>query len=253
VRKSNDILAANVVPRSWAGLVDPHYPRLGMGFDVATTLRKKGKGGNKSNPSAICVMQEIGLMYHIRLMLRFRTNDPRIANLIIESILASLAEIHSGMRVRRLCVDATNERFFAANLKANFSGRLPVEPVVGSEGMEYRGQKMTSKAYLGNLLADHLEDGYVAMPETDWLQKDFRLVKRVAETFDAEIDEDGNHGDTFDAAKLALHALVAKGGPAEAAGVAVGSYAKPNPTAGRKFHNPYAHLYDGSGGNRRPT
>lgn len=251
MKVARTISIADAVPRTFADLIDPKYPRLGLGFDVATTLRKKGKGGNKSNPSAICLLQEIGLMYHVRLLLRFRTNDPKVAIAIIERILEIIAELRAGMRVRRLCVDATNERFFAANLKTHFSGKLPVVPVVGSEGREYKGQKMTMKAYLGNLLVDHVEDGYLALPEEEFVQKDFRLVKRVAESFDAEIDEDGNHGDTFDGTKLALFALHEGGGPAEASAAAVGSYAGGKPQT-RKLFNKFAHRFGPRGGHRRP-
>ena len=248
------ISVRSAINRAWAGLLDPDAIRIGMGFDVATTLKKKGKGGNQSNPSAICVLQQVGLMFLSRLFVRFRTNDPKIAAAIIEAILADIAAARPLLRVRKLCVDATNERFFAANLKSEFAGRLIVEPVVGSEGMEYRGLKMTMKAYLGNQLVDHVEDGYFAMPELAWLQSDFRLVKRVAESFDAEIDEHGNHGDCFDAAKLALHALVHGGGPAEARAAAVGSYAKaPGTQPGRKLFNQFAHLHRRGGGIRRPV
>lgn len=234
------VKVSDILPRGWVNYLDPAFPKLGLGFDVATTLKAKGKRAAKTNPSVLWLTQQVGLQYIARLILRFRTNDPKIATALIEQILIGVTS--RGLRIRKLCVDATNERFFAANLKTHFSGRLVVEPVVSSEGTIYLGQSMKMKAYLGNLLVEQFEDGYVSMPEADWLQADMRLAKKVGETFDNELDENGNHGDTFDGAKLSLHALVSKGGPAEARAASTGSYGaagKPQ----RKVLNPFAHRY----------
>jgi len=79
----------------------------------------------------------------------------------------------------------------------------------------------------GNLMVNTAEDGYLALPSEEWVKSDVRSVVRERGTFEAEILEDGGHGDVFDACKLALHAIIAKGdgGRAEAAAAGVGSLA----------------------------
>jgi hypothetical protein len=46
-----------------------------------------------------------------------------------------------------------------------------------------------------------------------------RLVKRVRGGFNNDVDSAGNHGDTFDAFKLSMHALHCDAGPVEATAV----------------------------------
>ncbi|WP_414664864.1 hypothetical protein [Horticoccus sp. 23ND18S-11] len=252
MKRTNDIRVADVLPKGWQHYIDERYPRLGLGFDVATTLKKPGGGKGKSratvsNPSAICLDQQVGFQSITRLMLRFRTNDPAIATALLEAIINGIPH---GLRVGKLCVDASNERFFAANLRKHFAGKVVVVPVINSENTEYRGLKMNHKQYLGSQLVDHFDDGYCPIPEADWLCADMRLVKKIGDTFDAEVDENGNHGDTFDAKKLALHALVSKGGPAEARASPVGTYGGGS-HASRKVLNPFANRFEKRGGSRR--
>jgi hypothetical protein len=243
MKRSDGIRVANLFPSDWANFIDPNFPRLGMGFDVATSLKVAGGGGKKtvSNPSAICLDQQIGLQCITRLILRFRTNDPAVAIAIIDVILAGIPE---GMRVGKLCIDASNERFFAVNVKSHLAGRVTVIPVISGEKTTYGSVPMNFKQYLGSQLVDMLEDGYSPLPEAEWLRKDMRLVKKVGDTFDTELDEDGNHGDTFDAKKLAVHALVGKGGPAQASGAKVGTYGGRAGAGTRKFRNPYASKFE---------
>lgn len=254
MKRPDGIKVPDVLPKGWQHYIDPRFPKLGIGFDVATTLKQpgggKGKGKNTvSNPSAICLDQLVGHFSITRLMLRFRTNDPDVAFAIIDLILAGIPD---GLRVGRLCIDATNERFFAVNLKKYLAGRVVVVPVVASEGTEYGGLKMNFKQYLGSQLVDYFDDGYCPIPEADWLCNDMRLVKKIGDTFDSEVDEHGNHGDTFDAKKLALHALVRSKavGPADAVAAgtgAMGTAIKPP----RKVLNPYASKFEIRAGTRR--
>lgn len=247
-----DIHVSEVLPKGWQHHIDDRYPRLGLGFDVATTLKKPGggKGGKKatvSNPSAICLDQQVGHHFVTRLMVRFRTNDPAVAIALLDEIVGGIAH---GLRIGKMCIDASNEKFFAAAVRSHFAGRVVVVPVVSSEGTEYRGLKMNFKQYLGGQLVDHFDDGYCAIPEADWVSSDMRLVKKIGDTFDNELDEHGNHGDTFDAKKLAVHALVLKGGPAEIAAAGTGSFAR-TPAPARKLLNPYAHKFTPRAGVRR--
>jgi hypothetical protein len=141
---------------------------------------------NKSNPSALAVTQEVGMNYFVRLLLRWKTSDPAVTTAIIKTALPH------GLRARRLCVDATSER-------------------------------MNYKCYLGNLLVNTCDDGRLALPDAPWLTADLRSVTRSKGTFEAEVLEDGGHGDCFDAIKLSLHALMTRGGPAQARAAQVGA------------------------------
>jgi hypothetical protein len=204
----------SLFPPEWESLIDPNGPRLALGYDVATTTKKK------SNPSAITLAQEVGLHIFARLILRFKADDPTLAWAIIEHILRSLPH---GLRVRTLCIDASNERYHAVQTRSHFAGRLPVELIVSGETLDFRGERMNYKTFLGNQAIATAADGYLALPSLDWIEKDWRLVKLEKGVFFAETDDAGNHGDTWDSTKQAIHALRGAGGPVAAAAVPTGS------------------------------
>ena len=190
--------------------------RIGIGADPATTEKQK------SNPFAISIVEEVGLDYILRLVIRFKTSDPDKA----KAYLREACDLGTERRPHRLCIDATSERFWAAEVKREFRDICPVTLVVSSEKTTYMGQDLTYKQYLGNLVINTIDDGHLWLPEARWLKDDFRLVVRSRGTFETQVDSAGNHGDTFDSTKLALHALIAKGGPVEAAACRVGTYGK---------------------------
>lgn len=208
------ILASSIVPHGWRDFLAPSGA-VGIGADLATTTQAK------SNPSALALVQQAGADFIVRLVIRFKTSDHNVLPLLLRDLCA----LPHGLRVRKVCVDATNERFFAAAVKQQLAGTVVVEPVVSSENMEWRGEKMSVKSYLGNLLVNTMEDQHLLLPRAEWLRDDLRAVKRDRGGFAAEVDADGNHADCFDAIKLALYALAgAGGGPAMAEAVAVGSF-----------------------------
>ncbi|WP_309400219.1 hypothetical protein [Cerasicoccus maritimus] len=157
-------------------------------------------------------------MYFVRVIVRLKTGNPDILKKIIEPALS----LPHGLKLGKLCVDATNERFFAASLKTSLAGSVIVEPVVNSESIEYLGQSMSYKSYLGNLMIETFDDGYIALPNEQWIKDDLRRVIQDKGTFDCELGENGEHGDVFDAIKLSIHALRGKGGPVSAAAAPAG-------------------------------
>jgi len=209
------VKVSEMLPKGWAAAISPDYVRLGLGLDVGTTTKQK------SNPSVLALVQEVGMTYFVRLLVSWKAKDPAIARAILTAVLDGIPQ---GLRARRLCIDATSEKYFAVDLRSNFSSRIPVDLIVSSEATEYLGERMIFKVYLGNLLVNTIEDGYLALPRETWIQKDFRSVVRDRGTFEAEVDEDGRHGDCFDAVKLGLHALIVPGGPIEAEAHQVGTY-----------------------------
>lgn len=222
------IALADVVP-AWLPLIE--HSAIGLGLDVATTEKQT------SNPSALAVVERTGREYFARLIVRWKTADPAVTQAILTTLLMRLAP----RRARRLCIDATSERFFAAELKRKLGALVPVELIVSSESLEHLGEKMTYKVFLGNLLVNAIEDGRLLLPEGDWLRDDLRLVKRERGSFATEAAADGSHGDCFDALKLAIYALEGAGGPAQASAAAVGSMGAQS--AHGRWKNPLAYLH----------
>lgn len=215
------------LPRDWRDLLAQNG-RVGIGIDVATTAKKT------SNPTGLALVQEVGADYFARLVLRFKTQDSGV----IYAILEELLDLPHGLRVRKVCVDATNERFFAADLRKDFAGKVVVEPMVQSETMTYKGEKMTVKAFLGQQLVNTVEDGHLLLPNEKWLERDIRQVKRAGGSFEADVDADGNHADAFDGIKFALHAAMSSGGRAEASAAPTGTLGQPGRP--RWWKNPFA-------------
>ena len=233
MKQRRQITIADAIPAHWLDSLGEGN-RIGMGFDVATTEKAK------SNPSALAVAEKVGVDFYIRLLVRWKSSDPDIAEAIIRHVLD---QIESRRRkARKLCIDATSEKFFAKNLKRNLAGVIPVELVVSSESTQYLGEPMNFKVYLGNLYINTIDDGRLALPDEKWVSDDARQVKRDKGTFIAEIDEDGNHADAFDACKLALHSLITRSGTVEADAARVGTFGSTG-TDGRRFKNPYANKY----------
>lgn len=222
---------ADIIPSGWRDLI-AERGRCGIGLDVATTTKRT------SNPSAIALIQEMGLDFVVRLILRFKTQDPEVT----KAVIRELCDLPHGLRVRRVCADGTSERFFVANLKASLAGTVVVEPIVASEKMTFRNEEMTWKQYLGNLLVNTCEDGHLWLPNEKWLEKDLRQVQRNNGTFEADVDGEGNHADGFDGIKFGLHAVGAGkkwSGSVEASAARVGGVGA-GPGPGRKIFNKLA-------------
>lgn len=228
----------DVFPKGWRGYFAP-TGRVGIGMDLGTTTKAK------SNPSALAITQEVGLDFIVRLALRWKTSNPEVSFQILQQAL----ELPHGLAVRKVCIDASNERFFAADIKSKLAGRVTVEPVINSESITYLGQKMLVKSYLGNLFINTIDDGHLWLPSEAWLEKDIRSVKSEKGTFSADVDEEGNHADVFDGIKLSLHALVTKGGPVQANPTQVGTFGGQKPQSGH-WKNPYANKHEKRGGLR---
>jgi len=181
--------------------------RAGIGYDVATTEKQT------SNPASVAVLEEDSLDYLARLIVTWKTADPAVAEERVKRIVQAVERRRAGGRARALAIDATNERYFASRLQRTLRTEIPVHLVVGSETVDVPGyeEPMTMKHYLGNLLVGTLDDNHLTLPPDRYIKEDIRLVKRERGGFVCTPDNQGRHGDTFDAVKLALKALLAKG------------------------------------------
>jgi phage FluMu gp28-like protein len=226
--KRRIITLAEVLPRDLPSLLMPGS-KLSLGYDVATTTKAK------SNPSSLSLLEQIGMNTFVRMILRWKSADPSVSKAILFAVLMLLAP----RRPVALVVDSSNEKYYAAQIQRELAALVNVILVSSGESTIYLGEKMSFKVYLGNLLVNALDDGQIALPDVEWVSKDFRLVKRTAGSFETDVDEAGNHGDTFDSTKLGLHGFTAGGGPAEAFGARVGQFGG-EPSDDREFLNQFA-------------
>lgn len=214
--KSRGLAGPDEPPPGWLDMIGKG--KLALGLDLATTE------GKKSNPAALAVVEQNGMDYWVRLILWWKTSNPAVTRDKVKQVLQALK--NSGRRPRQLAVDATNERFFATDLRTHVGTLCNVTLVSGSDGAEYRGEGMNMKAYLGNLLANTAEDGRLSLPQHKYVADDFARVTRAAGSFVAVVGANGEHGDTFDAVKLALYGLTGAG-EVHAEGVALGGTGAP--------------------------
>lgn len=182
--------------------------RAGGGWDLATTTKAT------SNPSAFTVLEERAGFYVAVAVFTWKTADPDLAFERCRRIVSTVRERTAGGPLRRLCVDATNERYFAQRVRKELAAEVPVELVIGSETIEVPGQPepITLKQFLGGMLVADLDDNRLTLPPEMYLREDWRLVKKEKGQFVCEPDSNGRHGDTFDATKLARRALTSTGG-----------------------------------------
>ena len=208
--------------RQW--IVDHLSDRpVGIGIDPATTTKQK------SNPTAVALVEDHVSDQIARVVLVWKTADPKVADERIDLIVAAVqARRSGGGRAKAMAIDATNERYWAAATRDRLGADLPVSLVVGSEAHDEPGvERMTMKQYTGNRLTGMLDDNKLTLPPDRYIREDFRLVKKDRGQLVCEPDIDGKHGDTFDAIKQASYALIT-GGPAEAAATQVGAFGKPS-------------------------
>jgi hypothetical protein len=186
--------------------IDP-TAKVGLGFDVATTTAET------SNPSVLAIGEEHGPDFVYRGCCAWKTRDPAIAQERLGAVLKVVAA-RPGGRAKALALDATNEKYFAEDTKKHFRREVPVILVVASEKVEKPGlDKPTNwKEFLGDQYVAKLDDNHLTVPPEQWFKADHRLVKKDRGKFVCEPDSDGHHGDTFDAGKLALHAVTGHAG-----------------------------------------
>jgi hypothetical protein len=175
---------------------------VGIGVDWATTEKES------SNPTSVTVMERNGIEKIAVLTIVWKTRDPDLAIERLRAIVQTVNARPAGGRARRICQDATSEKYHCANVRKELGALVTVEDLVGSETIELPGKEpMTMKAYLGNKWVGEIDDGHATLAPERYLKEDFRLVKRDRGSFTTEISPSGQHGDTFDSHKNASHAL----------------------------------------------
>jgi len=186
---------------------------VGLGWDLATTEKES------SNPSAFAVVELFGVDLIVRLVVTWKTSDPAIALDRAQRLVWAVTQCRGegpAVRPRKLCIDATNERYFAEQAKRELRASVPIDLVVGSQRVDRPGHEPTNwKQYLGARLVSELEDNHLTLPPERYLREDFRLVRKERGDFMCSPDAQGRHGDTFDAVKLGIEAATGRGGPTQ--------------------------------------
>lgn len=183
---------------------------LTLGIDLGTTENKK------SNPTALALLESVGLKRYMRLATSFKTGQRDVIEGAIVRILNLLDRRERKLRV--IVMDATNERLTAGDIAQDLSGRVQMRAAILSTTRIIYGEKVTLKTYISTLVVNHLEDGRLSLPPAEWIKKDFRQIVREKGGFTAAVAEDGRHADLFCATGLALDGFD-QDGPLEAAGV----------------------------------
>jgi hypothetical protein len=183
---------------------------VGIGVDPATTVKAK------SNPTGVTVTEEHGNLYAARLILAWKTDNPAVADERIDRILATIKQrMSGGGPAKAMCIDATNERYWASATRDRLAGELPVTLVVGSEKYaDAHGEPMNMKQYTCSMLIGELNDNHLTIPPERYVLEDWRLVRTERGIYAWDPDAQGRHGDTFDSTRLSIFSFEI-GGPVE--------------------------------------
>lgn len=207
------VFALDDLPSGWERIFDLSQGPIGIGADPATTE------GETSNPFGVAVTQQIAGRYVTKLIISFKSADPKKPKAI-------LRELCTFLRPRALAIDATSEVYWASEVREELEGVCDVILVKNSERTEVMGERVLFKTYLGQLLVNAIDEDLVDLPRAQEVKDDFRLVKKMKGGFDNALDSaTGRHGDLFDGTKLSVHALVEGTEEAKADAVQVGARA----------------------------
>ena len=181
---------------------------VGVGLDVATTTR------SSSHPSSLTVTEKRGHGHVQVLVAIWKERQPQIARQRLRQILEAVGARASGGRARRLCIDASNERYFAQETADLFAPLLPTELVLNSTAIHPPVCDLPTnmKTYLGDLYSASFNDNHYTVPAGDYYKTDHRLVIKDQGAYLCQPGPDGMHGDTFDSGKLAHWALTSASG-----------------------------------------
>ncbi len=200
------ITPSQILPSGWRDLIIPGA-RTTIGYDIATTE------GDTSNPGSIAITQEVANRYQVKVGATWKTKDPDIAR----AVIAEAFDLPHGIRPHAFVIDASNERYYATDLKSKYSTKTKVVLYVANENIEFKGQIMPLKTYCGTLCKNAMQDGQLDLPPEEWVYRNFRGVKEDKGRFVFETDAEGNHCDFVQAVWNCLYGFAAPGsGPSAA-------------------------------------
>jgi hypothetical protein len=115
--------------------------------------------------------------------------------------------------------------------------------VKSGQKLKFRGEEMDAKTLLGNIYSAAMEDGFILLPDAEWIAEDHRLVMRESGGFQNLLGKNGRHGDTFDSSKLAYWGQQGGGGTVAASGASTGGKHAAGAADRPGIRNPYARAH----------
>lgn len=181
--------------------------RVGIGYDIATTTSET------SNPSSITVTEQLGVERFARGIAVWKEKKPQIARERLRLTAQAIADRRSGGPGRRLCIDGSNERYYAEELCDELGDLIPCEIVIASVSVHPPGYSEATnfKTWLGDMYSAAVNDNHYSLPSAEYVKQDQRLPVKDKGRYECVPDMAGKHGDTFDSGKLAEYALAAPG------------------------------------------
>lgn len=187
---------------------------VGIGVDIATTT------GELSNPTAVTVREKKGNDRWDRLKVVWKEKKPQVARERFKQIIATVRNRPVGGPARRFGLDASNERYFAEETADILAPLIPVQLVIAGNtvdprppGYAEKDGNINYKTWLGDIEANIVNDGRIALPSDQYIKDDYRMVMKDGGRFVCIPDAGtGAHGDTFDSGKIA-ELMLMTGGP----------------------------------------
>lgn len=180
----------------------------GVGIDPATTTNAT------LNPTSVTVTERRPDGYWQVAVFVWKEKDPKKARERFGRVLRTAGERPAG-RVRRCCMEATSEQYFARETAQELAGLAPWQLVDVRNKVEpaphgYQRDPIY-KTWLGDLYAAEVNDNHYALPPEEYLKNDHRMVIKSGGAYECEPEADGRHGDTFVSGMLAQHAVAGTG------------------------------------------
>ena len=191
---------------------------VGIGVDLASTTK------DTSNPTAVTVSQRRGTQRVRVLVITWKDGRSAVHLERYKRLVETVREVRP---VRRLCVDASNDRLFADSVRNHLAGLVAVELVIAGASVDPLpvgyDAPINYKTFLGDRYAASINDGLSPLPSDPYIKKDHRIVLKDRGQYKCDPEADGAHGDTFDSGKLSDWALTSTGGALEStAGIEIG-------------------------------
>jgi hypothetical protein len=181
---------------------------IGIGVDPATTTK------DTSNPTSVTVTERRGIERLQRMVFCWKERKAKVARYRLRRIVETIRSRTEGGAPRRVCIAATNERYWADETADELNALVPVELVIESQTLQPAGyeETITFKTYLGDIYSAAVNDNHYAAPPGEYFKRDQLLTVKNAGRYEcAPESSTGAHGDTFVSGGLAEYAVMATG------------------------------------------
>lgn len=168
--------------------------KVTIGYDPATTTK------STSNPSGITVTESKGSARAQRLVMHWKEREPAVVIERMKAVCRVIEGRAEGGKAACLGIAATNERYFARQLRTALSNIVPVELIIESESMNAPGydKPVSVKIYLGDIYSAAVNENRYDLPAGEYFKMDQRLTVKSGGTYACDVDAlTGAHGDSF--------------------------------------------------------